>query len=82
MFEIFIFVQKFNFDIPRKLSIFWGKTRENAVVLDYLAVDKSDFTRKIVKRIWVKNSWKCWGFVKIDFLDINLTFQIVWVKDN
>jgi len=41
-------VQKFNFDFPRKLSIFLG---ENIVVLDFLAVDNFDFTRKIVKKI-------------------------------
>ena len=30
------FVQKFNFDFPWKLSIFWGwKTLENVVVLDF-----------------------------------------------
>ena len=41
---------------------FWGwKTRENVVDLDFLAVDNLDFTRKIVKKIWVKNLWKCWG---------------------
>ena len=50
------FVQKFNFDFPRKLSIFVGwKTRENVVVLDFLAVDIFDFTRKIVKTIF---GWK------------------------
>ena len=26
----------------------------------------------------VKNSWKCWSFVKIEFLDKILTFRIVW----
>ena len=46
------FVQKFNFDFPRKLSIFWGwKTRENVVVLDFLGIDDFDFTRKMVKKI-------------------------------
>ena len=30
------------------------------------------------KKIWVKNSWKRWGFVKIEFLDKNLTFRIQW----
>ena len=25
----------------------------------------------------MKTSWKCWGFVKIEFLDKNLTFRIV-----
>ena len=58
------FVQKFNFDFPRKIvELFWVKTRENAAVLDFLAVDKFDFTRKIVKKFWLQNSWKCWGFV-------------------
>ena len=56
------FVQKFNFDFSRKLSIFWGdKTRENVVILDFLAVDNFDFTRKIVKKklgeILVKMLW-------------------------
>ena len=37
------------------------------------------FTRKIVKKIWVKNSWS-WCFVKIEFLDKNFTFRVVWVK--
>ena len=48
------------------------------MVLDFLAVDKFDFTRKIVKKkIWMKNPRKCLGFVKIEFLDKNLTFRIV-----
>ena len=54
------------------------KTRENVVILDFLAVDNFDFKRKIKKKkTWVKNSWKCWNFVKIEFLDKNLTFRIV-----
>ena len=32
------------------------KTRENVVVLDFLAVDNFDFTRKIVKKNLGKNS--------------------------
>ena len=45
------FVQKFNFDFTRKIvQLFWVKTRENAVDLDFLAVDNFDFTRKIVKK--------------------------------
>ena len=33
LLEIFIFVQKFNFDFPRKIvALFWAKTRENAAV--------------------------------------------------
>ena len=44
------------------------------MVLDFLAVDNFDFTRKLVKNLgeelvkWV---------VKIEFLDNNLTFRIV-----
>ena len=38
---------------------------------------KFDFPRKL-SNLWVKNSCKCWGFVKIDFLDNNMTFGIVW----
>ena len=30
---------------------FWVKTRENVVVLDFLAVDTFDFMRKIVKKV-------------------------------
>ena len=48
--------KKISFDIPRKLSIFWGwKTRENVVVLGFLAVDNSDFTRKNCQKIF---GWK------------------------
>ena len=48
-----------------KIVDFFGgrKTRENVVVLDFLAVDNFDFTRKNVKKILGEN----WGFVKIDF---------------
>ena len=52
------------------------KTRENVVVLDFLHVNNFDFTRKIVKK---KFGWKCCGFVKIEFLDKNLTFRIVCI---
>ena len=30
------------------------------------------------QKILMKNSWKCCVFVKIEFLDKNLTFRIVW----
>ena len=46
------------------------------MVLDFLAVDNFDFMRKIVKKILVE---KCWSFVKIEFMDKNLTFRIVWI---
>ena len=64
------FVQKFNFDFPRNLSIFLGgKTRENVVVLDFLAVDTFNFTRKFVKKILGEKLVKMLGVVKIEFLD-------------
>ena len=47
------------------------------MVLDFLAVDNFDSTRKIVKKNLGENSGKCWGVVKIEFLDKNLTFRIV-----
>ena len=72
------FLSKIQLWFSEKIVDFLGwKTRENVVVLDFLAVDNFDFTRKIVKKIWVKNSWICWGFGKIEFLDKNLTFRIV-----
>ena len=48
LFEIFIFCPKIQLWFPEK-------TRQNVVVLDFLAVDNFDFTRKIVKKIWLKN---------------------------
>ena len=46
------FGQKFNIDFPRKIvEFFWVKSRENAAVLDFLAIDNFDFTRKIVNRV-------------------------------
>ena len=39
------------------------------MVLDFLAVDNFDFTRKIVKKkIWLKNLGTCWGgLFEVDF---------------
>ena len=73
------FVQQFNFDLPRKfVDLFWVKTRENAAVLDFLAVDNFDFTRKIVKKKLVEKLVKMSGVVvKIEFLDKKLTLIIV-----
>ena len=50
--NFFFFVKKFNFDFQRKIvELLWVKTRENAAaVLDFLAVDNVDFTRKMVKK--------------------------------
>ena len=57
------FVQKFNFDFPRKIvELFCVKTRENAAVLDFLAVDNFDFTRKIVKKSLGEKLVKMLGF--------------------
>ena len=56
------YVQKFNFDFPRKIvELIWVKTRENAAVLDFLAVDNFDFTRKIVKKILGEKLMKMLG---------------------
>ena len=38
------------------------KTRENVVVLDFLAVDNFDFTRKIVKKFLGEKHVKMLGF--------------------
>ena len=57
----------------RIFGVGW-KTRENVVVLDFLAVDNFDFTRKTVKKIWGEKLVKMLGFCqnwifgqKIDF---------------
>ena len=40
---------------PRKIfELFWVKARQNAAILDFLAVDNFDFTRKIVKLLGEK----------------------------
>ena len=51
---MFIFCpKKIQLSFPQKIVDFFcgGKTRENVVVLDFLAVDNFDFTRKIVKKV-------------------------------
>ena len=51
LFEIFIFCPKIQLWFPEKIvDLFGWKTRENVVILDFLAVDNFDFTRKIVKK--------------------------------
>ena len=47
------------------------------MVLYFLAVDNFDFTRKIVKKNLGEKLVKMLGFVKIQFLDKNLTFRIL-----
>ena len=50
------------------------------MVLDFLAVDNFDFTRKIVKKkIGRKTRENVVFFVKIEFLDKNMAFRIVWI---
>ena len=75
LFEIFIFCPKIQLWFPEEIVDFFGwRTRENVVVLDFLAVDNLDFTRKIVK----KNGRKTRENVKIEFLDKNLTIRKAW----
>ena len=51
LFEIFIFCPKIQLWFHEKIVNFLGwKNRENVGVLDVLAVDNFDFTRKIVKK--------------------------------
>ena len=57
---------------------FRWKTRENVVVFDFLAVDNFDFTRKIVKKIWVKELVKMLGFGQNWIFGQKLNFRIVW----
>ena len=63
LFEIFIFCPKIQHLLPEKIVDFLGwKNCENVVVLDFLAVDNFDFTRKIVKKIWGEKLVKMSGF--------------------
>ena len=73
------FVQKYNFDFPKKLSIFFEvKNSWKCCGFGLFSCWQLWFHEKnCQKKIWVKNSWKYWGFVKNEFLDINLTFRIV-----
>ena len=79
LFEIFIFRPKIQLWFPEKIVDFFlgWKNRENVGGLDFLAVDSFDFTRKIVKKNLGEKLVKMF-FVKIDFLDKNLTFRIAW----
>ena len=45
----------------------WVRTRENVVVLDFLAVDNFDFTRKIVKKELVKTRENVGVLSKLNF---------------
>ena len=63
MIEIFIFCQKIQLWFSEKIVKFLGwKARENVVVLDFLAVDNFDFTRKVLKKILDEKLVKMLGF--------------------
>ena len=67
LFEIFIFCPKIQLWFPEKIvDFFRWKTRENVVVLDFLAVDNFDFTRKIVKKILGEKLVKMLGWLGLD----------------
>ena len=70
LFEIFIFCPKIQLWFLEKIvDFFEWKTRENVVVLNFLALDNFDFTRKIVKKI-VKMLGFCQNWIfeqKFDF---------------
>ena len=64
LFEIFILCPKIQLWFPEKIVDFLGeKTRENVVVLDILAVDNFDFTRKTVKKNFGEKLGKMLGFL-------------------
>ena len=68
LFEIFIFCPKIQLWFPVKIVDFLGrKTRENVVVLYFLAVDNFDFTRKIVKKIVWKTRENVGVLSKLNF---------------
>ena len=63
LFQIFIFSPKTQLWHPEKIVEYFGwKTRENVVVLDFLAVDNFDFTRIIVKKVLAEKLVKMLGF--------------------
>ena len=63
LFKIFIFCPKIQLWFPEEIVEFLGwKTCENVVVLDFLAVDNFDFTRKIVKKNLGEKLVKMLGF--------------------
>ena len=76
-FEMLIFCPKNQHWFPEKIvDFFRWKTCENVVVLDFLAVDNFDFTRKIVKKVLGEKLLKMLGLYqnwifgqKFDFLN-------------
>ena len=83
LFKIYKLLSKYSTFISwNNCRFFWGvKNRKNSWkccgfgLLDFLAVNNFDFTRKIVNKNF---RWKT--RVKIEFLDKNLTFRIVWQR--
>ena len=83
LFEIFIFCPKNQLWFPEKIvNLFGWKTREIVVVLDFLAVDNFDFTRKIVKTKLGEKLVKMLGFCqnwifgqKIDLKNVRNMFE-------
>ena len=68
LFEIFIFCPKIQLWFPEKMVDFWEwKTRENVVVVDFLAVDNFDITRKIAKKIGRKTRENVGVLSKLNF---------------
>ena len=63
----------------KKIVDFGGwKIRENVVVLDFLAVDNFDFTKKIVEKKLGEKLVKMLGFLR--FLS-KLNFWTIWLLD-
>ena len=69
------FLSKNSTLISRENCWFFGwRTRENVGGLGLSSSWQLWFHEKnCQKKIWAKKSWKCWGYVKIKFLDKNLT---------
>ena len=63
--------------ISRENCRFFGcKSRENVVVLDFLAVDNFDFTRKIVKKYLGEKLVKMLGFCQKRIFGQKFDFSI------
>ena len=82
LFEIFIFCPKIQLWFPENfVDFFRWKTRENVLVLDFLALDNFDFTRKIAKKNFGEKLVKMLGFVsKLNFWTKIWLFE--WCEDH
>ena len=79
LFEILNFCPKIQLWFSEKIFDFFV---ENVVVLGFSAVDNFDFTRKIVKKNWLKNSWKCWGSALFSYWQLWFPEKIVTFCQN